>query len=580
MKALVTALALASLVGVRGRVAPAVAMMLVVTVLLAAGVITTKEALAGFSNPATFTVAALFVVARGVERTGVLGRVVESILGRSESWAVRLGRLVLASAGMSAFLNNTPIVAMLVPPLTDWADARREPASRYLLPMVYAVSVGGTITLIGTSTNIVASGVAEAAGERPFGIFELTKIGLPVALVGSLVLVLTTRWALRPRRAARKLLEETAREFILNMAVLPGGPLDGRSVGDAGLRRLEGVFLVEIARRGVLIAPVGPTTILEGGDELTFVGKADQVPDLQAIRGLTSSEHTHVKRFDPKRHPFYEAVIGPGSPLLGRTLKEVGFRGRYQAAVVAIHRSGERIPQKLGQVKLRAGDTLLFIAEPTFRRNDFLVVSRIGGAEVEGRPGGVWIGGLLLAVVVVAALGVIPLLQATLVGVAVLTFARVIAPNELRHTIDVEVIVTVAASFAIGTAAETSGLARLVGDVLVRSAGALGPRGALLGVTVFAVVMAQFLTCNAAAALAVPLGLHVARSLHIDPRAFLMAATIGASSTYLTPYGYQTKMMVFGPGGYRATDYTRLGLPLTLAVVAAVILLAPLVWPV
>lgn len=578
MKAVLTALALASLVGARERVSPAIAMMVVVAVLMTTGVITTKEALAGFSNPATFTVAALFVVARAVERTGVLGRVIDSIMGKSGSWSVRLARLVFASASASAFLNNTPIVAMLAPPLTNWADAQREAPYRYLLPMTYAVSVGGTITLIGTSTNIVASGVAEAAGERPFGMFELTKLGLPVAILGCLVLVVTTPWLLRPRRAARKILEETAREFILNMAVLPGGPLDGRTVGEAGLRRLEGVFLVEIARRGSLIAPVGPGTMLEGGDELTFVGKADQVPDLQAIRGLTSSEHTHVKRFDPTRHPFFEVVLGPSSPLTGRTLKETGFRGRYQAAVIAIHRKGERVPGKLGQVKLRATDTLLVIAEPSFRRNDFLLVSRIGAVTQEVRPGGGWIGILLMGVVVIAALGLVPLLQASVAAVALLTVLRVLAPHELRQAVDVEVIVTVAASFALGTAAETSGLARSVADAVVAASGAIGLRGGLFGVTLFAVLMAQFLTCNAAAALAIPLALHVARTLHVDPRPFLMAATIGASTTYLTPFGYQTKMMVFGPGGYRASDYARLGLPLTLVIVAAVTAISPIVF--
>jgi di/tricarboxylate transporter len=551
-----------------------------VLVLLVTRVISTEQALAGFANPALATVAALYVLARAMQRSDALGPALRVIIGRGAVWRVELARLLVASAGISAFVNNTPIVAMLAPSVTEYADNRKVAPSRYLLPMVYAVSLGGTITLIGTSTNLVVSGLMTAAKMAPLGMFELTPLGIPVALVGVAMMILTAPLLLIDRQSARSALASAARDFAVSLTVIPGGPLDAKTVEAAGLRHLRGVFLVEIDRAGELVSPVGPDTLLAGGDQLIFVGRADDIVDLERINGLSSSEHSHLAAFDPSRHAFFEAVLGPGSPLVGKTLKEVGFRARYQGAVVAIHRGGERLRAKLGSVRLRATDTLLFMADPGFHRNDFLVVTRIASsAERRRRRKGRWVGLLFVAVALLAGTGAIPLLQATLLAATAVIGLKMLTTSEVREAVDLDVLFVVAGSFALGAAVDTSGLGRLVGDGLVALAQPFGARGALLGVTLMSVVFAQVFTCNTAAAVSFPLAVAVARRLGLDPRPLLIAITVGASSTYLTPLGYQTKMMVYGPGGYRFGDYFRLGAPVSIAVVATVVLLVPIWWP-
>ncbi|HXV86662.1 MAG TPA: SLC13 family permease, partial [Gemmatimonadales bacterium] len=288
----------------RETFAPAHIMLAATVVLLLAGVVSPAEAFAGFSNSAPITVAALYVLARAVERTGLLQPILALFLKGDRAAqgapadAGALRRLLPVSAGASAFLNNTPLVAMLIPPVTDWADRTGRSPSRFLMPISYAAILGGVITVMGTSTNLVVSGLLEARGDAPLALFEITPFGLPVAAVGILILILTATLLLPERRAARRDLGEASREFTVHLLVTPGGPLDGRPVEQAGLRHLQGVFLIEIERGGEIIAPVGARTVIRGGDRLCFVGKVDQVVDLHAIRGLVSAEQQHITHFD------------------------------------------------------------------------------------------------------------------------------------------------------------------------------------------------------------------------------------------------------------------------------------------
>ena len=317
--------------------APAPTLLGGVVVLLVSGVIDTEQALSGFSNPAPITVAALFVVARAVEKTGALQPLVSSMLQDDGRARHALGRLLVPVAGASAVLNNTPIVAMLVPQVSAWATRRgRSPAS-FLMPLSFAAILGGLITVLGTSTNLVISGLLEAEDLDPIGVFEITKLGLPVAAVGVVALVVLAPRLLRTRAPARGDLETNVREFVVDMEVVARGPVDGITVEEGGLRHLAGVFLIQVRRGDDLIGPVGPTLVLRGGDRLRFVGRADEVIDLQSTRGLASAEQEHIT-LDTGRSAFFEAVVGAASPLVGKTLREAQFRGRYQAAVVAIHR--------------------------------------------------------------------------------------------------------------------------------------------------------------------------------------------------------------------------------------------------
>lgn len=546
-----------------------------VVALLVSGVITAEEAFAGFANPAPITVAALYVLARAVEKTGALQPLVAATLGKGSSRRGSLLRLVVPAAAASAFLNNTPIVAMLVPQVSAWAERRGQSPSRYLMPLSFAAILGGVVTAIGTSTNLVISGLLEASGEPPLGMFEISAVGLPVALVGLALIVLFAPALIPERRSVGAELDEEFREFVLNMLVSPGGPLDGKTVEEGGLRHLQGVFLVEVDRRGEII-PVTPSTVLVGDDRLVFVGKADLVVDLQGMRGLVSTEHEHTGGLDTARHTFFEAVVGKVSPLVGRTLKEVSFRAEYQAAVIAIHRAGGRVKAKLGQVKLQVGDTLVILADPQFRgrfrdRNDFLLVSMLGGAPPV-TTGRAWLVGLVTVLIVGgAALGLMPILHLSLLGAMILVATGVLTPWDARSAVDLNVIVVIAAAFGLGAAMQSSGLAAAIAATLVGAFGGFGTTGVLVGLVVTTIVLLSLITNNAAAVLMFPIAISAAGDLGVDARPFAIAIAVAASASFLTPIAYQTNLMVYGPGGYRFFDYARLGIVLTLAVVATIV---------
>jgi len=565
----------------RGTVSPAAAILGAVITLLAVGIIEPTQAFSGFSNSAPITVAALYVVARAVEDSGALRPLVRGALGGGSNDAVRIIRLCVPSAAASAFLNNTPIVAMLIRPVSEWAARNGLPASRYLMPLSFAVILGGVVTTIGTSTNLVVSGLLENSGRAPLGLFEMSHVGLPVALIGILVLAVTASRVLPDRNPPLGALEDPGRDFVVRMVVETGGPLAGRTVEEAGLRHLEGVFLVEIERDGDPIAPVAPTTSLRAGDHLLFVGQARLILDLQDIDGLDSAERVHMAGVEtPTRH-VVEVVIGRESPLLGQTPKESNFREHYQAAIVAIHREGQPLVAKLGQVKLRTGDTLLLLTDPGFRerwrgRPDFLVINPLDGeAEAPVQTGrAVWVGLVTFTIVAVAGSGTLPILAASLIGAVVLVATRVLSAQAAREAVEIDVLIVIAASFGIGAAIEESGLAAALGHGIVEAFSAYGTRVVLLGIVLATVTLTEFISNNAAAALMFPIAMATANQLGADERAFAIAIAVAASNSFLTPIGYQTNTMVYGPGGYRFGDYVRLGAPLTAATIAACVLSA------
>jgi di/tricarboxylate transporter len=566
------------------RVTPALALLGADVTLLVFGVISVPQALAGFANPAPITVAALFVVARAVEKTGALQPLISTALGSNGSATLRLARLLVPTAGASAFLNNTPIVAVLAPQVADWAERRGKAASAFLMPISFATILGGTVTLIGTSTNLVVSGLLESSGKAPIGMFEITRVGLPVAIVGLLSLVILAPKLLPERRTALQQFAADTREFTVNMLVVAGSALDGQTVERCGLRSLNGVFLAELEREGEVVAPVAPTTVLHGNDRLTFVGRADMVRDLQAIRGLVSTEREHATALDGTEHTFFEVVLSSASPLVGKTLREGKFRGSYQAAVLAMHRAGARVNAKLGSVRLKEGDTLLVISDRGFRdrwrdRNEFLLVAHLDGAPIPSSRQAILVAAILAAVVLAAALGMLPILQASLLGAMALMLGSVLTPSEARSAIDLDVLLVIAAAFGVGTAMQESGLASRVADGLVHAFSPWGPVGALLAVTLSTVALTELITNNAAAVLMFPIGMAAAATLGLNPRAFAIALTIAASASFLTPIGYQTNTMVYGLGGYRFGDFARLGLPLTATVIATIVVVVPLFWP-
>ena len=569
---------------IRDLLPPSAAMTGAMVATLTAGIITPTEALAGFSNPAPVTIAALYVLAKAADKTGALTPAVGSLLGNHHSQRMTMARLTIPATFTSAFLNNTPIVAMLIPQVEIWAEARNRSPSHYLLPLSYAAVLGGVVTLMGTATNIVVSGLLEAAGQPPLGFFEITKIGLPVAVVGVSMIIALAPVLMPTRRSASQASREEMPEFTVDMVVETGGPLDGASVDQAGLRNLAGVFLVEIDRGGETIAAVGPDHILHGADRLRFAGRVDNVVDLLTLTGVALAEQTHVDLVDTPQAAHFQAVIGAGSFLSGRTLKEIGFRSRYQAAVVAIHRAGQRVEAILGDIELRAGDTLLVIADPGWKdrwsdRQDFILIAPLAGTPRMRSRRALVVAAVAVGIVATAATGVLPMVTAALLGGAALVVFGVVSPREAKASVDLDVIVTIGSAFGLAAAMEASGLAATIADGLVKGLGTLGPAGLLAGVVLTTVLLKELITNKAAVLLVFPIAIATADSIGINPRGFALAVAVAAATSFLTPIGYQTNMMVYGPGGYRFTDYLRLGIPLTVAVVAVILVGVPIIWP-
>lgn len=564
---------------------PAMILAAGMVAVLAAGIVDPAQALSGFSNPAPVTIGALYVVSAAARRTGLLDPIVARALGDGDSPRRGLARLLPPVTAASAVFNNTPIVAMLVPQVERWASRHRRSVSALLMPLSFAAVLGGVVTLMGTATNVVVSGLLEAEGMEPLGFFEITRVGLPVAVLGLVALVVSAPRLLPERRSAEEQVLAGFRDFTVAMTVAPGGPLVGRTVDGAGLRHLHGVFLARIEHEGNPVVPVAPDRRLAAGDVLHFVGRVEDVKDLSQIPGLTPAEAPQVEGLGTDRASYFQAVVGPSSPAVGRSIREFGFRGRYQAAVVAIHRAGERIHAKLGDVVLRPGDTLLVAADPGWGRrwgdrHDFLLVSPLG--DVEPVPAGRRPWALVVvvaAMVVTVAAGWLPLVTAALLAAALVVLLGFVTVAEARRSVDLDVLVTIAAAFGLAAAMQTSGLAATLGDGLVSAMGPLGPVGVLAGVVVATTILKELVTNNAAVLIVLPIALATAAELSLEPRGFALAVAVAAATPFLTPIGYQTNLMVYGPGGYRFGDYLRLGTPLTILVIVLILALVPVFWP-
>ncbi len=561
---------------------PAFAMLAATTALMLIGIISPSQAFSGFSNEAPLAVGALLVIARAVDVSGAFQPVVRTLFGKSNGkWL--MARIAYPIAAMSGFVNNTTLVAMAVPPALDLCNRRGLPPSRFLMPISYAAILGGVTTTVGTSTNLTVSGLLVSAEMEPLSLFELTPVGVPIAVAGCLALVLLAG-RLLPDRGRSDDGGVSEREFAVSMEVRRRGPADRVSVQDAGLRHLKGVFLVEIDRAGRVIAPVSPEEVLVGGDVLTFVGRIDQVVDLQRIPGLVSTESRQIDQLGGGAHEFYEVVVASSLSLVGRTLRDAGFRARYGAAVMAIHRSGQRIDAKLGDVELHFGDTLLVLADTEFRERhrdsgEFLLIApRQGVSPTQPRKVATVIA-IGVAFIVLVGSGLVPVLHGALVAAFAVVLTRVLTLRQARDAVDLNIVVLIAAAFGLGAAVQTSGLGAAAAGVLVDFLEPVGPLGALAAVLLATMALTELVSNNAAAALVFPIAVATATSFGVDPRPFVIVVALGASLSFMSPIGYQTNLMVYGLGNYRFLDFTRLGLPLNVLAIVISLALVPIVFP-
>ncbi|MEX2545737.1 MAG: SLC13 family permease [Phycisphaeraceae bacterium] len=547
------------------------------------GVVSPADAVAGFGNEGLVTVAALFVVVAGLTQTGAMTMLVQPALGRSRSVASAQARLMLPAAGLSAFLNNTPIVAMLMPVVSDWCKKTGINPSKLFIPLSYAAILGGTCTLIGTSTNLVVNGLLLAQpGQRGITMFEIAWVGLPLTLLGLVYMLLVGR-RLLPDRAGAFGVNADPRQYTVEMIVPPASLLAGQSIEQAGLRHLPGLYLVEIDRAGEVLPAVAPEARLHEGDRLVFAGIVESVVDLRKMRGLEPATDQLFKLSAPaNQRCLIEAVVSPSCPIVGKTIREGRFRSNYNAAVIAVARHGERLKQKIGDIALQPGDTLLLETSPSFadqQRNsrDFYLVSRVENSTPP-RFERAWVALVILAAMVtVVTAGLLTMLQAALAAAVLMILTRCCTGAEARRAIDWPVLLVIGAAFGIAEAMHASGAAHATASTVIGLVGD-NPLLVLIAVYIMTSIFTEMITNNAAAVLIFPIAYAAAGAVGAPFMPFAIAIMIAASAAFATPIGYQTNLMVYGPGGYRYTDYLRVGLPLNVAGLLVTVLVAPRVW--
>jgi di/tricarboxylate transporter len=548
------------------------------------GVLTPSEAFAGFSNTGMLTVGVLFIVVTGLRETGGIDWIASRMLGRPRNVRDATMRLCLPVAGMSAFLNNTPIVAMMIPVVQDWCKKFRMSPSKLMIPLSYATILGGTCSLIGTSTNLVVAGLVTAQTDLPpLGMFDITWIGLPVTVVGVAFLVGFGPMLLPDRDSKRKKLTDV-KEYTLELVVPEGSPLAGKTVEQAGLRALPGCYLAEIQRGEDVLSAVGPEQVLRAGDRLVFVGVVDSIKDLANTRGLLLATDQVFKLDAPRyRRRLFEAVVARNSSLDGKTIRESQFRNTFNAVVIAVARNGERISGRLGDIRLEAGDLLLVEADQGFgdratASRDFLLASRIEDSTPR-RHDKAWIAvAILLVMIGLATFEVMDMLLAGMLASGAMILSRCCTATEARRSVDWSVLIVIATGLGLGKAMEKSGSAQLIVDGVLGAVGT-NPWMVLLGIYVVTMVVNEFISNNAAVALMFPIGQAAAKSLGVDLMPFIIGIMMAGSASFATPIGYQTNLMVYGPGGYNLKDFLRIGVPMNLLGCIVSVALTPLVFP-
>ena len=554
----------------------------ILLLLLAAKIITLEEAFAGFSSESMLSVGLLYIVAGALENTGALHNIGHYLLGKERSavpW--KLMRLTVPLTTASAFINNTPLVAMTIPIVRSWAEKNHYALSKFLIPLSYATILGGVCTLIGTSTNLVVHGLMVKNGFPGMAFFEISKIGVPVAIAGILFICLLGHFLLPDRKEPIVEFGEKTREFVIELRVTEEFENIGKTVEDAGLRHLTGLFLFQIERDGRIIAPARPDDRIYVGDRLFFTGLPKTILQLQKTPGmqLIKDSHFDLKQYDSAEIKTYEAVISASSPLIGKNVRDSNFRTQYGAVIIAIHRNGERIQKKIGDVVLHPGDTLLLLADNNFFRQwyhsaDFYLISSTEPVSSKPRWQARFSLLVLIAIVALSVLDVLPLIAAAGFAAILLMVTGCISLVEVKSQIDWRVLIVIACAFGISSAVAKSGIADLLSHAILTCNHYFGIIGVLAGIYCITNIYTTFISNNAAAAMLFPVALVTARQLNADVMPFAVTVAIAASFAFATPIGYQTNLMVYGPGGYRFTDFVRIGLPLQILVgVLAVILL-------
>ncbi len=547
-------------------------------------VVSFKGAISGLSNPGFITVACLYVVAAGMKETNLIQPVINKLLNNEKRPSVAQAKVTFPVALLSGFINNTPVVAALIPSISKWCKSHRISKRIILLPMSYAAILGGTCTLIGSSTNLLVYGFLVATDpEAKLGFFEIAIVGIPLVVVGLLYIFFVARYILK---SEPKIDEEiqNIREYTVEMQLPVNSPLHKQTIKQAGLRQLKGVYLIEVVRDEQLISAVGPDFRLKVGDRLVFTGILSDIGELLAMEGLAVVEEQVFKLTDDSgRANLVEAVVGSNHPLINKTIKQGNFRKKYNAAIIAVIRNGERIRDKIGDIKLHAGDTLLMLSNGQFMREyqystDFMLVSGSEPLQLQAKYSKLKAGGVVGFFIVSAATGLLEIVEAAMVSAVLMVISGCVNLQSARKSFDLQVLFTIAAAFGLGAALTESGAAKLMAESIFQLSGN-HPMALLITTYLLTVILTELITNNAAAVISFSLVSGVITALGYNLLPYGVVIMFAASASFISPLGYQTNLMVYSAGRYHFSDYLKLGVPLSIMVAAIVLIIVPIIWP-
>ncbi len=551
----------------------ALTFMVGVLVLGLFGVLSPQEMLIGFGNEQIWLIVVLLIIGDIIRKKGILNRFFNFVLNRkNDSPKMFRLRMMIAVAPLSSFLNNTPLVAILMPYVNNWGQRYNVSSSKLLIPLSYAAILGGTLTLIGTSTNLIVNGFVESqilyTEPMSLSMFDFTLVGLPMLIIGILYLHFFSDKLLPERKPPVDEVSENPRNYIVDTIVSSKSSLVGKSVQEAGLRNLKGLFLAEIYKENIIISPVLPSQIIEKGDVLSFAGDTNTISNsLRQIDGLEPVELGMYKHKNKTK--MVEVVLSHNSDMVDKTIKEMGFRSNFDAVVIAVHRNGEKVSGKIGSIRLNSGDVLLLITGEDFDKRiksitDFYILTK-GPTYYKPQilEGTVLIGGLLIAIAL-SVLKILPLFIGVSITMMLAVAFKIVHPKDLNRSIDFNLVVIIALSLALGTAMVKSGAADIIVHGLIPLLQPFGIIGIMVGLYIVTSLLAAYITNLAAVALIFPIALSFAHTEALNPIPFVLLIAFAAAANFMTPMGYQTNLMVYGPGGYKFTDYFKIGAPLTI----------------
>lgn len=551
---------------------PALTFFIAAVALLLGGVITPSELLKGLSNQQIIIIFLLIIVTSGIR--SIFGPGLFAWLFSEKMTARRfMLRMMIFVSSISAFFNNTPVVAFMIPYVQDWAKRTGNPASKFLIPLSFATTLGGMITVIGTSTSLLLNGLIQDYNLTMLTFEDFFFLGLIVTVTGMVYLYFIGYKILPAHAGKLESITENLKEYIVETEVSAGSKIIGKSVKDAGLRNLSDLFLVEIARGDEIISPVSPDEVLKKGDLLFFSGNTDSIYHL-----IKSDNGIGLRKLPLTggQFNFVEAVVPANSDLIGLKIKRSDFRKNYGASIVALHRDGKRVAGKIGETELSGGDFLLLV---TGDNQSGLVSSRslfflsIPKVLNESKPKWLnYLGGIAFSLLILGILNVIPLFYSCIIIISLFVFLSIIKLTDVKNELDLGLFMILVCSLALGVALEKSGAANLVAGWLILSGKSLGNVAALTALFVFTLLLTSLITNAAAVSIAFPVAMSMADQLHISTTPFFVAIAFAASGSFLTPIGYQTSLMVYGPGGYSFKDFVRVGAPLALIYTTACLL--------